>query len=91
MPPRQLQFAVTGQAEFVICDYTIELVFKSWKSYHGLTQVRGKRPERIECFIYGRLIMMVIVAFLSGSIRRYLWNTKKREISFLKYAEHSSV
>ena len=71
--------------------WQIELVFKSWKSYHGLTQVRGKRPERIECFIYGRLIMMVIVAFLSGSIRRYLWNTKKREISFLKVVRHFQV
>ena len=26
----------------------VELVFKSWKSYHGLTQMRGRRKERIE-------------------------------------------
>ena len=32
--------------------------------------------------------MMVIMAFLSGSIRRYLWNTKKRELSFLKAVRH---
>jgi hypothetical protein len=51
----------------------VELVFKSWKSYHGLTQVRGKRKERIECFIYGRLIMMTIMAFLNGSVKRHLW------------------
>lgn len=69
----------------------VELVFKSWKSYHGLTQVRGKRKERIECFIYGRLIMMVIMAFLNGSVKRHLWNTKRREASFLKVVRHFQV
>ena len=68
--------------------WQIELVFKAWKSYHGLTELKGKRQERIECFIYGRLIMMVIMAFLSGSIRRHLWNTRKRELSFLKAVRH---
>jgi hypothetical protein len=68
--------------------WQIELVFKAWKSYHGLTQLKGKRQERIECFIYGRLIMMVIIAFLSGSIRRYLWRTRKRDLSFLKAVRH---
>ncbi len=69
----------------------VELVFKSWKSYHGLTEVRGKRKERIECFIYGRLIMMTIMAFLNGSVKRHLWNTKRREASFLKVVRHFQV
>jgi hypothetical protein len=69
----------------------VELVFKSWKSYHGLTEVRGKRKERIECFIYGRLIMMAIMAFLNGSVKRHLWNTKRREASFLKVVRHFQV
>lgn len=68
--------------------WQIELVFKAWKSYHGLTELRGKRPERIECFIYGRLIMMVLMAFFSGSMRRYLWQTKRRELSFLKAVKY---
>ena len=68
--------------------WQIELVFKAWKSYHGLTQLKGERQERIECFIYGRLIMMTIMAFLFGSIRRYLWNTKRRELSFFKTVCH---
>jgi hypothetical protein len=69
----------------------VELVFKSWKSYHGLTEVRGKRKERIECFIYGRLIMMTIMAFLNGSVKRHLWNTNGREASFLKVVRHFQV
>ncbi len=66
----------------------IELVFKSWKSYHGLAEVRGEREERIECFIYGRLIMIVIMTFLFGSIRRHLWSTRGREASLLKVVRH---
>jgi hypothetical protein len=69
----------------------IELVFKSWKSYHGLAQVRGEREERIECFIYGRLIMIVIMTFLFGAIKRQLWNTRGREASLLKVVRHFQV
>lgn len=68
--------------------WQIEIVFKAWKSYHGLEQLKGEREERIECFIYGRLIMIVIMSFLTSSIRRYLWETKKREVSFLKVIRH---
>ncbi len=66
----------------------IEIVFKTWKGYHGLDQVRGERGERIECFIYGRLIMIVIMTFLSGSIKRHVWLTKGREASLLKVIGH---
>ena len=69
----------------------IELVFKSWKSYHGLAEVRGKREERIECFIYGRLIMIVIMAFLFDAIRRHLWTTRGREASLLKVVSHFQI
>jgi len=69
----------------------IELVFKSWKSHHGLAQVRGEREERIECFIYGRLIMIVIMTFLFGSIKRHLWKTRGREASLVKVIRHFQV
>ena len=35
--------------------------------------------------------MMVVMAFLFGAIRRYLWNTRKREASFLKVVRHFQV
>ncbi len=69
----------------------IELVFKSWKSHHGLAEVRGEREERIECFIYGRLIMIVIMAFLFGSIRKHVWKTRGREASLIKVIRHFQV
>jgi hypothetical protein len=71
--------------------WQIELVFKLWKSYNGLADIKGVRPERIECFTYGRLIMLTIMAFLSGGVRRHLWNTKNREVSFMKVVRHFQV
>lgn len=68
--------------------WQIELVFKAWKSYHGLSELKGRRLERVECFIYGRLIMMTIMAFLFGSVRRHLWTMKKREPSFFGTIDH---
>jgi len=35
-PPRQLELAPPGTAEFVICDHTIELNFRDAKQYWGL-------------------------------------------------------
>jgi hypothetical protein len=58
--------------------WQIEIVFKSWKSYHGLEHVKGKRKSRIECFIYGRLIMIVIMCFLFNTIHRNVWDAKKK-------------
>ncbi|MGB9595368.1 MAG: transposase [Candidatus Poribacteria bacterium] len=69
----------------------IELVFKTWKSYNGLSELRGRSPERIESFIYGRLILLTIMAFLSSRIHRYLWYTSKREASFMKILHHFKV
>jgi hypothetical protein len=68
--------------------WQIELVFKSWKSYHGLDKVRGEREERIECFIYGRLIMATVMTFLFSSIKSHVWHTKGREASLLKVIGH---
>jgi hypothetical protein len=59
--------------------WQIEIVFKSWKSYHGLEHVKGKRKSRIECFIYGRLIMIVIMCFLFNTIHRNVWDAKLAE------------
>ena len=35
--------------------------------------------------------MMTIMAFLNGSVKRHLWNTERREASFLKVIRHFQV
>ena len=71
--------------------WQVEIVFKTWKSYHGLEHIRGKRKARIECFMYGRLIMIVIMSFLFNTIHRNVWDTKKREASLSKVIKHFQV
>ena len=71
--------------------WQVEIVFKTWKSYHGLEHIRGKRKARIECFMYGRLIMIVIMNFLFNTIHRNVWDTKKREASLSKVINHFQV
>ena len=56
-----------------------------------MSDIKGVRFERVECFTYGRLIMLSLMAFMSGGIRCHLWNTKKREVSFMKVVRHFQV
>ena len=39
----------------------MELLFKEWKSLLHLHVLKGTRPERIRCFLYGRLITMTML------------------------------
>ena len=59
----------------------------------GLSDIKlaGVRPERVECFTYGCLIMLSLMAFMSGGVRRHLWNTRKREARFMKVVRHFQV
>jgi hypothetical protein len=41
--------------------WQVELVFKNWKSLFQINVLKGTRPERILCLIYGRLIVILVV------------------------------
>jgi len=64
--------------------WQIELIFKNWKSLLNIHVLRGFKPERIKCLIYGKLIAAAIMtmgyryATVAG---RLLY---QREISFFK-------
>ncbi len=46
-PPRQLELAPPGTAEFVICDHTIELNFREAKQYWGLEDFMNLTPTGV--------------------------------------------
>src|SRR3954469_18309668 len=51
-PPAQRQPPGPGQAEFVICDQTIEAMFSDFKTRgFGLEDCRLRRPERLDRLI----------------------------------------
>ena len=44
-PPTQLELPIAGEAEFVICDYTIEVLFRDLKQHLGLGACIVRHPE----------------------------------------------
>jgi hypothetical protein len=63
--------------------WQVELTFKHWKSLFHIDLLKGSRPERIRCLLYGRLIVILIVQRLLALAARQAEN-EDRELSFDK-------
>jgi hypothetical protein len=72
-------------AEVVVTVYRlrwqIELLFKQWKSLLALHVLRGTRPERIKCLLYGRLITIAMMTMVSSYASWYAGEVLQRELS----------
>ena len=66
--------------------WQVELVFKNWKSLFQINVLKGTRPERILCLIYGRLIVILVVQRLLAlaSVQAV---AEQRELSFCKASQ----
>jgi len=64
--------------------WQVELIFKAWKSLLNIHILRGSRPERIKCLIYGRLITITVMTMIYGHTFRYAINQFGREVSTMK-------
>jgi Transposase DDE domain len=66
----------------------IELIFKSWKSYLHLASLTTTKEDTTLCYLYGRMLLIVLNYALYPQIRAHLWRQKKRELSLLKLVRH---
>lgn len=49
--------------------WDIELIFKTWKSHLRLDVLKGARPERIEVFLYAKLICVLLLGMVCNYLK----------------------
>lgn len=64
--------------------WQVELTFKNWKSLLNIHVLKGTRPERIKCILYGRLITITMMTLVYSYASWYAEDYLQREISIPK-------
>ncbi len=64
--------------------WQVEIMFKIWKSLFKIDKVKKAGLERIQCFIYGRLIMLLITSSIVFTARKITYSTTGKELSEIK-------
>ncbi len=65
--------------------WSVELVFKSWKSVLRIHRTNVKKNEhRLKCELYAKMILAVIIHRIHHHVNSHLWVTQKRELSLDK-------
>lgn len=67
--------------------WRIELIFKQWKSCLKLHVFRGYNKERFHCFLYGRLIMILLLGCMYPPLILYA-QSLGRELSCFKLTNY---
>ena len=68
--------------------WQIELIFKSWKSYLHLASIKTKKEDTTLCYLYGRMLLILLHYALCPQLRTTLWVRKRRARSVLKLVRH---
>jgi len=68
--------------------WEIELIFKRWKSQLKIHYLKGTNKHRVNCLMWGRLCMVIIVAMLSASFMNLTKEMFKRELSTKKFLDY---
>jgi hypothetical protein len=67
--------------------WEIELIFKQWKSLLKMDVLKGVNENRIECLIWGRLCMVLLLALISQEFGRVA-EEKGKELSITKVIKY---
>ena len=68
--------------------WQVELVFKSWKSGLQLATLTSTTKHSTLCYLYGRMVLIVLIFALCPSLRAAAWQQQQREVSLLKLVRH---
>jgi hypothetical protein len=64
--------------------WQIELTFKIWKSLCNIDKVKKVKRERLECYIYGKLIFIVFAWRILWVISKFMFSQEKKMLSYYK-------
>lgn len=67
--------------------WRVELIFKEWKSCLRLHIFKGYNKERFHCFLYGRLIMILLLGLVHPILMQFAF-TIGRELSCFKLIKY---
>lgn len=67
--------------------WQIELIFKIWKSVFKIDQVKKMSIFRFECYIYSKLIAILLTLHIHNKVGQFLWDEHQFELSPLKAAK----
>ena len=68
--------------------WQLELLFKSWKSHCHLSTINVKKKETVLCYLYGRILLVILTYALYPQVRSAAWMEKHKELSLLKFVCH---
>lgn len=61
--------------------WQIEILFKIWKSIYGIDQVKKMSIFRFECYLFGKLIALLLSQHIQQLFRNYIWKMEAVEMS----------
>jgi hypothetical protein len=68
--------------------WQVELVFKAWKSGLHLASITTTTKHSTLCYLYGRMLLILVTATLGSLLRATAWQQQHRELSLLKLVRH---
>lgn len=64
--------------------WQIELLFKTFKSIIGLDKVHKMKPARLKCYLYSKLLWIMLSWDICGCLQVSAWNKQGRLLSYYK-------
>lgn len=64
--------------------WQIEWMFKIWKSILHIDAVRKMKPDRLKCYLYIKLVWVLLCWDLTGIAETIRWNQNNKLLSFYK-------
>jgi hypothetical protein len=68
--------------------WQVELVFKAWKSHLHLATLPTTTKQSTLCYLYGRMLLIVVTFALCPTLRATVWQKQHREVSLGKLVRH---